>query len=306
MDALLPSGVHVFERGWLSSNNILIVSDRQSGLIDSGYCTHAAQTLSLVESMLGTRPLDLLLNTHLHSDHCGGNAALQARYPRLRTLIPPGQASEVQVWDETALSYAATGQCCPRFRFDQTLSPGSAIQIGDLLWEVYAACGHDPHAVLLFSPDSGTLISADALWEDGFGVVFPELEGEPAFSDVDATLDLIEHLNPTVVIPGHGKVFLDVASALHKARRRLDAFSKTPHQHYLYAAKVLIKFKLLDAQSCTMDALTQWTLETPYIARLQNVLFPGQSTRDTVQLLVDALIRSGAAVRDGETVFNGN
>ena len=38
------------------------------------------------------RPLDLLLNTHLHSDHCGGNAALQARHPGVRTLIPPGQA----------------------------------------------------------------------------------------------------------------------------------------------------------------------------------------------------------------------
>jgi hypothetical protein len=32
------------------------------------------------------------------------------------------------------------------------------------------------------------LISADALWENGFGVVFPELEGDDAFAIVAATL----------------------------------------------------------------------------------------------------------------------
>jgi len=52
-----------------------------------------------VDSALQGRPLDLLLNTHLHSDHCGGNAALQARYPALQTLIPPGHADYVRVWD---------------------------------------------------------------------------------------------------------------------------------------------------------------------------------------------------------------
>ena len=106
----LPAGVSVFERGWLSSNNILIQGEDGSALIDSGYCTHADQTLALVDSALQGRPLDLLLNTHLHSDHCGGNAALQARYPALQTHIPPGHADFVRVWDAHALSYTPTGQ----------------------------------------------------------------------------------------------------------------------------------------------------------------------------------------------------
>jgi hypothetical protein len=33
---------------------------------------------------------------------------------------------------------------------------------------------------VLFEPQ-GASISADALWENGFGVVFPELEGADAF-----------------------------------------------------------------------------------------------------------------------------
>ena len=94
----LPPGVQVLERGWLSSNNILFVGQDSTALIDSGYCTHSAQTLQLVAAGLQRRTLDLLLNTHLHSDHCGGNAALQERYPQLQTLIPPGEAAQVAVW----------------------------------------------------------------------------------------------------------------------------------------------------------------------------------------------------------------
>jgi glyoxylase-like metal-dependent hydrolase (beta-lactamase superfamily II) len=69
------AGLQVFERGWLSSNNVLF-NDRGSGgesvLIDSGYCTHAAQTVALVKAALAGRSLTRVVNTHLQSVHCGG------------------------------------------------------------------------------------------------------------------------------------------------------------------------------------------------------------------------------------------
>lgn len=175
---LLPPKITVFERGWLSSNNVLICGESRTTLIDSGYCTHAEQTLGLVQHALVGRSLDLLLNTHLHSDHCGGNQILQAAYPKLHTAIPPGMANAVKVWDPAALTYAPTGQQCPSFEYSSLLQAASNVQLGDFTWQVHAAPGHDTHSVILFEPESKTLISADALWENGFGVVFPELEGE--------------------------------------------------------------------------------------------------------------------------------
>ena len=77
-EALNIPGLQVFERGWLSANNILLTDADSSTLIDSGYVTHQDQTLLLLQNALGTKPLDRLVNTHLHSDHCGGNATLQA------------------------------------------------------------------------------------------------------------------------------------------------------------------------------------------------------------------------------------
>ncbi len=301
---VLPPGVRVLERGWLSSNNILIQGAQTTALIDSGYCTHAEQTLALLESALGGRPLDLLVNTHLHSDHCGGNAALQSAYPLLQTQIPPGHAAYVRVWDAQALTYTPTGQSCPQFRFDATLQPGTDLLLGDRAWQVHAAPGHDPHSVILFEPQSRTLVSADALWEKGFGVVFPELDGEDAFQEVGDTLDLIEALQPATVIPGHGAPFTEVALALAVARKRLQGFVEQPEKHRRYAAKVLLKFKLLEAQAMERDALQAWALGTGYFASLLAPLGVHRSAGDAVDGLVQDLVRSGAATVQGTRVYN--
>ncbi len=299
----LPTGVTVFERGWLSSNNVLLHGDR-SVLVDSGYVTHAAQTVALVESELGERPLSLLINTHLHSDHCGGNLALQKRYASLRTEIPPGEAEAVSRWDVDVLSYRATGQQCPRFRADGVLVPGQWRQLGVHGWEVHAAPGHDPNSVVLFEPVTRTLISADALWENGFGVVFPELVGEPSFDEVAATLDLIEGLGPRTVIPGHGSLFSDVTRALSTARRRLDGLSADPHKHARHAFKVLVKFKLLEVQSMRTNEWGAWRDETPYLRAIQSRFFPNWDLAALGEDVLDDLVRSGAARRNANAIAN--
>jgi glyoxylase-like metal-dependent hydrolase (beta-lactamase superfamily II) len=82
----LPPGVSVVERGWLSSNMVLMQGPAELVVVDTGYASHAEQTLAIVEAALARHPLGRgasvrVLNTHLHSDHCGGNAAIQAGRP---------------------------------------------------------------------------------------------------------------------------------------------------------------------------------------------------------------------------------
>lgn len=294
----------MLERGWLSSNNVLIQGEHGSALVDSGYCTHAPQTLALVQHALRGRALDLLVNTHLHSDHCGGNAALQAAYPSMRTLVPPGHARYVRHWNPDKLSYTPTGQQCPQFKLDDVLRPGADLRLGDLQWQVHAAPGHDPHSVILFEPMSRTLLSADALWQRGFGVVFPELDGEDGFDAVAATLDVIEALQPATIIPGHGAPFTDVADALAFARARLDAFVANPAKHLAHAAKVLLKFKLLDAQRMTRLELLFWAQGTPYLNKLFERQFAGVPLAQGLDTLLRDLVRAGAARFDGDALCN--
>lgn len=305
-DRLASIGATIFERGWLSSNNVLIQGSTSTALVDSGYCTHAAQTLDLVLEALQGRPLDLLLNTHLHSDHCGGNAALQSAFTELQTWIPPGQAGSVANWDPVALTYEPTGQTCPAFSFQALLSPGSVVHLGDRAWEIHAAKGHDPHSVVLFQPETRVLISADALWEHGFGIVFPELEGIDAFDEVAATLNLIEWLNPQTIIPGHGSVFEDTAGALKRARSRLEQFIRNPEQHRRHALKVLIKFKLLEWQSVRWKDLLDWYANTPYIASIEQRTSATTSDemQSSLESLVNELAHRQALRQDGDRLFN--
>jgi len=301
---LLPDDIRVFERGWLSANNILLHAEAGSALVDSGYVSHAPQTLALVDNALGGTPLALLVNTHLHSDHCGGNAALQTRYPGLRTLIPPGHAEQVRRWDAYALSYGPTGQSCAPFRFDDVLQPGSTLRLGLRDWQIHAAPGHDPHSIILFEPELRLIISADALWENGFGVVFPEIEGVQAFDEVEATLDLIESLQPRIVLPGHGAVFQQVNAALAVARQRLDQFRSDPRRHARHAAKVLLKFKLLELQQISLSEFRPWAMQTEYFATLHRTYFGQHDFAAWVDALLQDLVRAGVARIDGKMLLN--
>jgi glyoxylase-like metal-dependent hydrolase (beta-lactamase superfamily II) len=288
--------MRVFERGWLSSNNVLFTG-AQPALVDSGYVTHAPQTLALVRHALADRPLALLVNTHLHSDHCGGNAALQDAY-RCRTIIPAAEAGKVARWDEDALSYKVTGQQCARFAFDATLAAGDMLELGGLRWQALAAPGHDPHALLLYCASEGILISGDALWENGFGVIFPELAGEPGFAEQRATLDLIATLDARIVIPGHGAMFADVAGALARAHARVDYLSADPRRNAENAVKVMLKFLLLERQSVALDRVPALLASIPLVERVRLAYF-GMDHTELSGWAVDALVRAGAAHVDG-------
>ena len=293
-------GLTVLERGWLSSNNVLLADEGGAVLVDSGHCTHAEQTVARVRHALDGAALTRVVNTHLHSDHCGGNAALQRAFGA-KVFIPPGQWRCALDWDDDALSYRPTQQTCERFVPQGTVVPGEVLRIGRRAWQVLAAPGHDPHSVVLFDDTQGVLISADALWENGFGVVFPELAGEPGFDDVGATLALIERLGARWVIPGHGAPFVDVPGALQRARSLLERLRADPKRHARHAAKVLIKFHLMEVREQSLARLQLWAGDTPYLRRLWRVLgHPARSLHRWCEQLVGELVAAGALhLRDG-------
>ncbi len=293
-NSALPPGVHVFERGWLSANNVLLLDAHSATLVDSGYVAHQAQTLALVQQALQGRTLDQLVNTHLHSDHCGGNQALQGHYPALKTWIPPGLSQAVQHWREEELSYQPTGQNCPAFAFTGLLQPGSIHRWAGMNWQVHTAPGHDPHSVILFAPEHRLLMSADALWQNGFGVVFPELVGINAFDEVAQTLDLIERLDPATIIPGHGAVFTEVAPALALARSKLEGFAQNPVRHARYGSKVLLKFKLLEWGQISKAEFSAWAMNMPYMRDLHQRFGHGHSLSAWLDMMLAELARSGA------------
>jgi glyoxylase-like metal-dependent hydrolase (beta-lactamase superfamily II) len=302
---LNAAGLTVFERGWLSSNNVLFDGGdtHEAVLVDTGYCTHAAQTVALIQRSLGGRPLHRIINTHLHSDHCGGNHALQDAFG-CSIDVPAGEAEKVDRWDQNRLSYEVTGQQCPRFRRSGLVHGGTTIMCGRHAWQVIASPGHDPESVVLYQPDLELLISADALWENGFGVVFPELEGRDAFDDVRTTLDRLSSLPVRWIIPGHGPAFQDMQGAIVRARRRLDAFVADPVRHARHAAKVLIKFHLLEVQRMPLSELREWIDATAYMRVTHDRHFDSTEFQAWGSELLIELVQSGAIRVESGMVIN--
>ena len=298
-------GLTVFQRGWLSSNNVLLdAGDAGAVLIDSSHTVHAEQTVALLRHALAGRPLVQVINTHLHSDHCGGNATLQRTFG-CRIATPAGNHQAARDWDADQLSYRATGQICERFTPDEAVQPGSTLHIGQRHWQVLGTPGHDPHAVVLFDASDGVLISADTLWENGFGVIFPELDGLAAFDDQAAVLDLIESLKPRWVIPGHGAPFGDVADALGCARARLAGFRADPARHHRHAMRVLVKYHLMEVGRLGWADYVAWFCVSGLSDSVwRRVGCPEGSLAAWGEQLAKDLVASGALGADEQGLFD--
>ena len=294
----------MLERGWLSSNNIVMTGPEGTVLVDSGYLAHAPQTLALVEQALfdqnrDARPLDRLVNTHCHSDHMGGNAALQRRYG-CHTSVPAGEAPLIERWDEDALLLSYADQRAERFRVDATLAAGDRLRMGGIDWVAIAAPGHDTHALMFHSPGERILISGDALWEDGFGVLFPQLHGRAGtFAETRRTLDSIAALDVRTVIPGHGEPFDEVGAALERAYSRLHAFEEDPARLARHAVRVILTFALLEKQRLPLASLPAY-VENTGVLRDINRRFFALTPQDFAEWLVHELERARAVKRDGD------
>jgi len=298
----LPESIQVIERGWLSSNNVVLHAPGGATLVDSGYGSHVPQTLALLEHALRGKTPARLVNTHCHSDHMGGNAAIQRKYG-CTTSVPEGEAPLIDRWDEQALILAIADQRAERFSYDDSFRDGDTLRMGGFDWQVIAAPGHDTHAVMFHSPEARILISGDALWENGFGVVFPQLFGrDTALAETRATLEAIGRLQVEVVIPGHGKPFGAVSGALERAFYRLEGYEEDITRLARHCAKVMLSFALLEKRSMPLAELPAYVARVPILAEL-NSRYLRMTPPAMAEWLVNELERAGALRRENHMLY---
>jgi glyoxylase-like metal-dependent hydrolase (beta-lactamase superfamily II) len=294
---MLPPQVHVFVRDWLSANHIMLKSEDGCVVVDSGYGKHVPLTLALIASRMGLdgRPLRKLVNTHCHSDHMGGNAAVHRAYG-CPIAVPAGEAPLVNAWDERTLLIGYADQRAERFDVDEILRPGDKYVWGDLEWHALAAPGHDMGALVFFNDQHRILISGDALWENGYGIVMPPEIDPAALPATRATLEMIAELDVRCVIPGHGEPFTDAGASLERAFRRTAAFEADSQRMARHALKVLLVFALLDRERMPLATMPAY-IERVGIFRDFNARFFRLPAATLAEQLVGELERANAVRR---------
>lgn len=290
----LPDNIRVAVRGWLNCNQVLLRSPAGHVLVDSGYGACAEETLARLRepAMLGQEPLARLVNTHCHSDHIGGNAAIARAYGCPIT-IPLEEVPTIDDWSIQARWNAYVDQVAEPFAWQATLAEGEAFEAAGRSWWAHAAPGHDMEALVYFEPSGRFLISGDALWENGLGFVWAHEPPNPFVESALAALATIERLAPRVVIPGHGEPFEDVAGALARARARLGAFANDPRRTARHMMKVMFVFSMLDRGGIAVAEADAYVGRVPCYRDLDE-RFLGEGLDGLGVRLVESLVRAGA------------
>lgn len=293
----LPDTIQVLERGWLSANNVVFFDGEEATVVDSGYVTHAPQTVALLDRVLDGRRLSRLVNTHSHSDHIGGNAAVKTAFG-CAILVPAGLAATVAEWDEDALLLSPLGQQAGRFQHDGVVTAGEELEMGGLLWQAMAVPGHDMEALAYYCPEKRLLISGDALWRNGFGVIFPELLGTAdGLAITRATLEMLSRLPIDWVIPGHGSPFVEVDAALERAFGKLARFEEDIEHLAWHAIKVIVSFAIMERRSLPRNQLPDFLAGLSF-ANDVNDRYLGLAPDDMAARVVRDLLAVGALRRE--------
>jgi hypothetical protein len=131
----LPAWI-IWQRRPFPDANLLLLHGREPALVDSGFVGHADETAAWVHAHTGH--VALVVNTHRHSDHVGGNGLLQAMGAGIAASVPDAQA----------LARRDPG-CCQAEYLDQPVSPytvdvplddGQVLRLGDADWSSASWC----------------------------------------------------------------------------------------------------------------------------------------------------------------------
>jgi glyoxylase-like metal-dependent hydrolase (beta-lactamase superfamily II) len=293
--------IKVLVRGWLNCNQIVINGEHDNILIDAGHFTHRETTLNLLRdgAVSENKAYTRLINTHCHSDHVGGNAAIQRAFG-CTIEVPVGEAPGIRPWNRQAFWLDYADQYCEPFDYHATISPDEVLQLGGYSWRAVAAPGHDMGALMFYCEELKLLVSGDALWQNGLGAITPKHSGNPAIDAALATLQSIRELKVDVVIPGHGAPFNDVTAAIERAESRLHAFAQDPRKNARNFLKGMLTFRLLDSGSMVRDDMPDYFSRVPCFADINRQFFQ-LTPQALADLLVGELEQARAiAIKDGK------
>jgi len=189
---------HVYfyqERGMLDSNTYVIKGDKLA-IIDPGLDRNIGGKAKEMEGDgIDPSAIELIINTHLHMDHCCGNAAFKERFGGTIALSPVQQEYyTVSVHEATKFF----GLEPVDFEHDETLE--GPVDLGSVILEIIPVPGHSPDSICFYCRNEKFLVSGDLLFDHNTGRSdLPGGNGETLKRSIEQLAELdIEYL-----LPGH-------------------------------------------------------------------------------------------------------
>ncbi len=287
---------------WPSANSYLMTSDPPV-LVDTGYHTElAALEAALAGHGVGLRDIGLIINTHAHSDHIGGNSAIQARSGAPIAMHEyEGRPINQGDWWGAGLRYLQ--QEAPPFRVARYLHDGDVLRFGDLRLEVLHVPGHSSGSVALYERSREALIVGDVFHANDVGWINVPLEGAIAVYNARQSIERLRRLPIRRAYSGHGPALTDVAESAQAAIGRIESFIADPRRMALHGMKRVFVFALMIHGGIADHDIVAYLRKTLWFPEFCVRYFATESVEAVAGRLRDELMSSGAvAVRDGRLV----
>lgn len=289
----LPDWVRWQQRSFPDAN-LLLLEGRFPALVDSGFVGHAQETADWVQGQVSG--VDLVVNTHWHSDHVGGNALLQRRGAGIAASTPDATAIERR--DPGCCVAEYLDQPVAPYTVDEPLSDGQMLTLGSADWQVVATPGHTPGHLCLWQPEERLLVVGDALSTYDVGWVNLALDGQDAATTALDSLQRLVALSPRLLLTAHGPLPADTGAALAKALQRAQRLVDDPQGAVWYGARRIFAYALMIRGGIPSGDVEGYLLDRAWLQDAAR-----QLSRDAEGLadeLVTGMLSSGAlVVREG-------
>jgi len=298
---MLPDWLLFFERPFPSANMMLIRGPRPI-LVDPGFGSDVLETERLLhEAEVPPQSLSLIVNTHYHSDHIGGNNRLQKRYS-LPIAAHRWDAALVNQRDREACGAEWLNQPVEPYEVNQPLSEGDEIDTDGVVFQVLHTPGHTLGHISLYAPHEQIVICGDVVHKDDVAWINTFLEGPDALQRELMTLDRFARLPLRLAYSGHGPIMEQPLAAIDSARRRYEKWLNDPEKLGWHACKRIFAYALMMCNGLPAENVATYLLERAWFQDYARHVFKCAPT-DFIDLLMREMLRSGAAGwRDGRLI----
>ena len=263
------------ERGFLNGNHFVYRSETPV-LIDTGYISDYEQTeKSITQLGVNLPDISLIINTHTHCDHIGGNNRIQQKSGCDIALHKVGKYF-IDSRDDWSTWWRYYNQEAEFFRCTRSLEDGEIITLGPHEFQVLYTPGHASDGIVLYNRRDKVLLSSDTLWQTDMAVMTLRVEGSRALFDMQASLHKIENLEVQTVYPGHGKPFYDMPKAIARSKQRIDNFLRNPEAIGDDLLKKIIVYTLMMKKFIPADTLFDYLMDTYWFKETVDLYFKGQ------------------------------